>query len=160
MKILLDFDGVMVTTPSWQAVEQADDGFMAFNSKCVQNLAHILAKTQADIVLTTTHRIHYDEVQWLKLFNNRGIVTNKITKVNQAQSFAELANRCDEVLQWVANNPDENFVIIDDDKSLYNLPDSPEYDLKKRWVKTQFHQGLTVTGRDKALEILLNSHFD
>ena len=51
-------------------------------------------------------------------------------------------------------------MIIDDDTSLYNLPDSPKYDLKRRWVKTQFHQGLTVTGRDKALEILLNSHFD
>ena len=48
MKILLDFDGVIVTTPTWQTVEHLNDGFMAFNKRCVNNLSEILAVTQAD----------------------------------------------------------------------------------------------------------------
>ncbi len=153
MKILLDFDGVMVTTPTWQTVEHLDDGFMAFNEHCVNNLAEILAITQADIVLTTTHRIHYDEEKWRQLLHNRGIFTNQITKVNKAKTFAELSIRCTEVLDWVNANLNENYVIIDDDKSLRDLPTA----IKNRWIETAFHQGLTVEGKSQALAILSTS---
>lgn len=153
MKVLLDFDGVMVTTPTWQTVEQLADGFMKFNESCAKNLAEILAITQADIVLTTTHRIHYDEQTWRMLLQNRGIFTNQVTKVNEAKSFTELSIRCDEVIAWVTANPNENYVIIDDDKSLRELPSAIKY----RWVETAFHKGLTVEGKTKALDILLTS---
>lgn len=150
MKILLDFAGVMVTTPTWRPVEQLDNGFMRFNSTCSQNLAEILEKTQADIVLTTTHRIHYDNETWRELLHNRGITTNQVSKVNDAAKFTELGNRCEEVLEWVANHPNENFVIIDDDKLLRGLPDQ----LKAKWVATNFHSGLTEGLKKQALDIL------
>lgn len=153
MKILLDFDGVMVTTPTWQTVEHLDDGFMAFNEYCAKNLAEVLVLTQADIVLTTTHRIHYDEEKWRQLLHNRGLFTNQITKVNQAKTFTDLSVRCSEVIAWVTANPNENYVIIDDDKSLRELPST----IKERWVETDFHKGLTVEGKTKALSILLIS---
>lgn len=151
MKILLDFDGVMVTTPTWRAVERLEDGFMAFNESCVRNLARVLSITQADIVLTTTHRIHYDNEMWRQLLHNRGIVTNKVTKVNQAKTFSELSIRHTEVLNWVNANPNENYVIIDDDKSLRDLHTA----VKNRWVETDFYAGLTEVGREQALDILL-----
>jgi hypothetical protein len=150
MKVLLDFDGVMVTTPVWRPVEQLNDGFMRFNDTCAQNLAEILEKTQADIVLTTTHRIHYDDETWCALLRNRGITTNQVTKINGAAKFNELGNRCEEVLEWIANHPKENFVIIDDDKSLRELPDK----LKAKWVETDFHSGLTTELKKQALDIL------
>lgn len=153
MKILLDFDGVMVTTPTWQTVEHLDDGFMKFNSFCALNLAEILAITQADIVLTTTHRIHHDDEKWLQLLHNRDLFTNQVTKVNQAKTFAELSVRRLEVLDWVNANPTENYVIIDDDKSLRELPIS----MKNRWVETNFYKGLTVESKQQALDILLTS---
>ena len=153
MKILLDFDGVLITTPTWRVVESLEDGFVVFNEYCADNLASILAITQADIVLTTTHRIRYDNEVWRQLLHNRGIVTNKVTKVNQAKTFAELSIRHKEVLQWVEANPNENYVIIDDDKSLRDLPT----DIKARWVETEFHQGLTEKGSEQALNILLNN---
>lgn len=153
MKILLDFDGVMVTTPTWQTVKHLDDGFMAFNGDCVKNLAEILALTQADIVLTTTHRIHYDEEIWRQLLQNRGLFTNQITKVSQAKTFAELSIRCNEVIEWVNANHNENYVIIDDDKSLRELPTA----IKERWVETEFHKGLTIDNKLRALDILLES---
>ena len=150
MKVLLDFDGVMVTTPTWRPVEHLDDGFMRFNDTCAQNLAEILENTQADIVLTTTHRIHYDNEAWRKLLHNRGITTYQVTKVNNAVKFTELGNRCEEVLEWIANHPNENFVIIDDDKSLRGLPDK----FKAKWVETDFHSGLTAELKKKAIDIL------
>ena len=153
MKILLDFDGVMVTTPTWQTVEHLDDGFMKFNDFCAENLAEILAVTQADIVLTTTHRIHYDNKTWRQLLQNRGLFTNKVSKVNQAKNFTDLSIRCDEVVEWVNANPNENYVIIDDDKSLRELPSN----IKNRWIETAFHQGLTAAGKQQALNILLTS---
>ena len=153
MKILLDFDGVMITTPTWRAVASLEDGFMAFNESCVENLARILAITQADIVLTTTHRIHYSETQWRQLLHNRGIVTNKITKVNQAKTFAELSIRHAEVLQWVNANPNETYVIIDDDKSLRELP----LEIKSRWVETDFYVGFTMLDSERAVDILLST---
>ena len=151
MKILLDFDGVMVTTPTWRAVECLEDGFMAFNESCVGNLASVLSITQADIVLTTTHRIHYDNEVWRQLLHNRGIVTNKVTKVNQAETFAELSIRHLEVLQWVNANPNENYVIIDDDKSLRELSSA----IKSRWIETDFYAGFTGVGMEQALDVLL-----
>ena len=153
MKILLDFDGVMITTPTWRAVASLEDGFMAFNESCVENLARILAITQADIVLTTTHRIHYSETQWRQLLHNRRIMTNKITKVNQAKTFAELSIRHTEVLRWVNTNPNETYVIIDDDKSLRELP----LEIKSRWVETDFYVGFTMLDSERAVDILLST---
>ena len=153
MKILLDFDGVMITTPTWQKVDHLEDGFMAFNEACVEKLATVLSKTSADIVLTTTHRIHYNEIEWQQILYNRGIMTGRISKVNTAGKFTDLSIRCMEVLEWVGANPNENYVIIDDDKSLRDLP----IEIKARWVETEFHQGLTTKGSEQALNILLNN---
>ena len=153
MKILLDFDGVMVTTPTWQKVDHLEDGFMAFNESCVEKLAKVLSQTSADIVLTTTHRIHYSETEWRQILYNRGIIAGKISKVYAARHFTDLSIRGMEVLQWVSAHPNENYVIIDDDKSLRDLP----IDIKGRWVETDFYQGLTERGSEQALNILLNN---
>ena len=151
MKILLDFDGVMVTTPTWQKVDHLADGFMAFNENCVEHLVSVLSRTSADIVLTTTHRIHYNEQEWQQILHTRGILTESVSKVNQARTFTDLSIRCLEVLEWVTAHATENYVIIDDDKSLRELP----VEIKARWVETQFHQGLTEAGSEQALNILL-----
>ena len=59
MVILLDLDGVLIITPSWQALAIEGDGFFKFNAHATQNMAAILAKTNAARVLTTSHRINY-----------------------------------------------------------------------------------------------------
>jgi HAD domain in Swiss Army Knife RNA repair proteins len=59
MTILLDIDGVLVTTPSWRTTEILSDGFMKFNEAAVTNLRRLITETNADIILTTTHRITY-----------------------------------------------------------------------------------------------------
>lgn len=115
---------------------------MAFNTIRADNLNQLLQKTDTEIVLTTTHRIHHDCQTWSKLFSNRRIFISakKISKINIANTFGELGNRCQEILQWIQKNPQERFIIIDDDKSLHNLPSK----YKDKWVETSFLVGFST----------------
>ncbi|TXI85438.1 MAG: hypothetical protein E6Q37_06365, partial [Crocinitomicaceae bacterium] len=57
-------------------------------------------------------------------------------------------NRKDELLNWFnANNMEDDFFIIDDDKSLNELPEH----LKKRLIQTSPSIGLTENLVDEAL---------
>ena len=60
-------------------------------------------------------------------------------------------SRKDEILQWfVANSTQEDFIIIDDDKSLNALPET----LKKNLVLTSPFVGLTDEHLKEAKEIM------
>jgi hypothetical protein len=125
MIILLDIDGVLVTEPSWRKVENGPDGFMLFNKQSAENLAFILAETNAHVVLTTTHRISFDVEKWVEIFASRGINISTISKINNKRSLAEMQDRGTEIKAWVDENAhQQNYVIIDDDPSINNLPDS------------------------------------
>ncbi len=147
MEILLDFDGVLITTPSWRKVARLDDGFLAFNPQCACNVAEVVAHYSAEVVLTTTHRIHYDNQTRQQLLANRGIITHKVSKINEVKHHFEIGNRCDEIMQWVEQQANTNFIIIDDDKSLNNLPPTIKY----KWIQTDFMLGFT----DELKEITL-----
>ncbi len=139
MKLLLDFDGVLITTPSWRKVARLDDGFLAFNLQCAYNIAEVVKSYSAEIVLTTTHRIHYDNTTWQQLLANRGIITYKVSKINEVKHHFEIGNCCDEIMQWVEQQNNTDFIIIDDDKSLNNLPPN----IKNKWIETDFMLGFT-----------------
>jgi rubrerythrin len=157
MTILLDIDGVLVTTPSWQPTEQLSDGFMKFNQAAVENLAIVYKETNASIVLTTTHRINFDEAKWKDIFRTRGLNFQTITKLNNKTKIDQLADRATEIREWVEQNGQkENYVIIDDDSSLNGLTD----DIKERWVSTKQLIGFDKDAKVKTLNILTsNSKF-
>lgn len=149
LKILLDIDGVLVITPSWKQPQFLNDGFMDFDENCAKNLNDIINITQADVILTTTHRIHYDECTWKEIFKNRNIEIKNICKINKISNFLDFPIRCEEILTWIQENPNEKFMIIDDDKSLKNLPNH----LKKFWIETQFLTGFNQECKHLALNI-------
>lgn len=154
MKILLDIDGVMVITPTWKQPEFLADGFMAFDKYCAENLAIFIelikAKNQpVEIVMTSTHRIHYSENEWKTLLNNRGIFPDNVSIINKAKSFAEIGMRVEEVLDWINQNLYQDFIILDDDKSLRELPTN----LKSHWVECQFLTGFNEECLRKATAI-------
>ena len=97
MIILLDIDGVLVTTPAWRAVKLDTDGFLKFNEKAAGNLAKLISQTNASIVLTTTHRINYSIEQWKDIFKNRGINPSSISKVNQLKTLNNKVERAAEI---------------------------------------------------------------
>jgi hypothetical protein len=149
--ILLDIDGVLVTTPSWKAAELLDDGFLKFNERASGNLARIVEETKADIVLTTTHRISYSIEEWKVLLNARGIYPNFISKLNNVTTLTGMASRAIEIKEWIDNYAmNRKFVIIDDDLSINDLPGS----IKEKCVLTKPLIGLDDEATQKVLNIL------
>ena len=152
MTILLDIDGVLVTTPPWRSAEILADGFMKFNNKAASNLQRLIVETNANIVLTTTHRINYPIDTWKDIFRLRGIFTNSISKLNDKSSIQTMSDRATEIKEWFDKDGDNhNFAIIDNDLSLNDLP----VIIKDKWVMTKSLIGLDEEARLNALKILL-----
>ena len=151
MTILLDIDGVLVTTPPWRTIEQDSDGFLKFNKKAAKNLARIVYETKAAIVLTTTHRINYSINKWEEILQTRGIYPSSISKLNDIATLNEMADRATEIKEWVdKQKKDEKFVIIDDDLSINDLPAI----IKEKCVLTKPLIGLDDEATLRALYIL------
>ena len=147
MRIFLDIDGVMVPASSWKRSELLSDGFSAFNANAVLNLQRILSATGATITLTTSHKSNYTIEQWQEIFINRGINV-AIEKLGDNHNNL---SRKDEILNWLNDHINDcRFVIIDDDKSLNELPDN----VKKRLVLTSPLVCLTESDALAAINIL------
>lgn len=149
MKILLDIDGVMVPANNWKTPELRSDGFPDFSKRAVHSLNKILSSTNASLLLTTSHKFKYSLDTWKRIFKDRGINAQISTLINSSN----FKTRKDEVLDWLQKHQsEENFVIIDDDKSLNDLP--KEY---KHWViLTSPLIGLNEENANQAIEVLLN----
>lgn len=149
--ILLDIDGVLVNTAPWRKVEILPDGFMKFDEVASRNLDTLLRRTNARIILTTTHRIRYTNEQWEKLFKARGFVTNGVSKINDVDTIEQMATREKEILEWVKNAGEtESYIIIDDDSALHGLPEH----VKQRWVVTAPLKGFDNVALADALKKL------
>lgn len=148
MLILLDIDGVMLPAKSWSNPLLLEDGFSMFSPKSTLALNTILDKTKSDILLTTSHKERYSLEEWVVLFNNRGISINKIDKLSPNHNNL---SRQEEITNWFSTNQNvEDFVILDDDKSLNGLSNY----LKTRLVLTQPLIGLTNSHVQDSIRIL------
>lgn len=137
MLLLLDIDGVMVPANSWKKPEFLNDGFPAFSKNAIEALQRIIAEMNAQIMLTTSHKSKYSLQQWSTIFEVRGI---KLKNIDRLPENIENLNRKEEILHWFNHNKiSENFVIIDDDKSLNGLPRA----LKQKLILTSGALGLT-----------------
>jgi len=147
--ILLDIDGVMVPANSWKKPEFHEDGFPLFNSRATRALQRIISETGASLLLTTSHKSKRDFTEWQNIFKARGIETKPIHSLS---SDSLCISRKDEILDWYAAEhiPGEEFVIIDDDKLLNDLPE----DVKDNLVLTSPSIGLTEELADSAISIL------
>ncbi len=120
MLIFLDIDGVMVPAKGWKSPELLNDGFPEFSSKATIALNQLISEDDT-IMLTTSHKTNFSIEEWKNIFSNRGIHTNKIERL---PANIDNLNRKDEIVNWFkVNNTEENFIIIDDDTSLNDLPD-------------------------------------
>ena len=148
MLVFLDIDGVMVQGSSWKPVESLSDGFYKFSPKAVSGLQDIISETDATIVLTTSHKNRYTPREWKTIFSNRGINVPNVSKLQTRKIYA---NRKEEILTWCKRHKEiNNFVIIDDDKSLNGLP----RDLKDKLILTNSAIGLTHNDAVQALKLL------
>lgn len=153
MLILLDIDGVMVPGNSWKRPEFLNDGFPAFSTIATQALQKIISETSADIVLTTSHKCNYTLEEWKTMFNARGFKLDKIDRLPENTNYS---SRKEEIINWFTSSKiDQEFIIIDDDKTLNVLPQI----LKSKLVQTNASVGLTDGLADEAINILKGKKF-
>ncbi|SEB15357.1 hypothetical protein SAMN05443550_112146 [Pedobacter hartonius] len=149
MYVLLDIDGVMVPAQSWKRPEFLQDGFPVFSLKSIQALQKIINKTDATLVLTTSHKSIYSISEWKDIFKLRGISVSALDRLTANDLNL---SRKEEILQWYnsGGHSDDQIVIIDDDKSLHALP----FDMKQNLVMTSPMVRLTDELADDAISIL------
>lgn len=138
MKFFLDIDGVMVHANPHKSVELEGDGFYRFNSIAVEILKSVVSKSKDEIILSTSHRHRFNIDEWKEIFETRGISAKSISII-EIKHHPKI-NRKTEIVNWIFENHigSEELVIIDDDKSLNELP---KY-LKNRLVLTNSYFGL------------------
>lgn len=124
-----------------------NDGFPAFSPKAVHVLQQLLNK-DTTIILTTSHKMRFSVDQWKLIFEKRGLYLEKLKSLDQNSHFR---NRKEEVMNWFnLNNVKEDFLIIDDDKSLNDLP----YHLKRNLILTSPMIGLTESHLEEIRSLL------
>ena len=138
----------MLSAAGWKPVENLEDGFSAFSKKAVDCLQHLVNETNASIVLTTSHKSTFPLNQWNHIFETRNL---NVTICDKLDDNLISLNRKDEILNYLNAHPEiENYVIIDDDKSLNDLPQS----VKEKLVLTSSLIGLSQENIERAIEIL------
>lgn len=150
MLIFLDIDGVMVAAKGWKTPELLSDGFPAFSSKASKVLQSLISE-DTTIMLTTSHKSNYTISEWKDIFKSRGVIVKNLKSLNENVNNL---SRNDEILNWLnANQINNDFIIIDDDKSLNALP----IYLKEKLVLTSSHIGLTEEHLQDIQTILLKA---
>lgn len=151
MLLFLDIDGVMVPAKGWKTPEFLNDGFPAFSAMATRTLQSLLSE-DVTIMLTTSHKSKFDMEEWKSIFKKRGINIKRIRSL--PQNFKHL-NRKQEIINWFSENSvNENFVILDDDNSLNDLPAF----LKANLVQTSSCIGLTEEHLE-AIRTILHGKF-
>lgn len=144
MLIFLDIDGVIVPAKSWESPALLDDGFFEFSTKAVCVLQKIISE-DITVLLTTSHKSRYSVEEWKCIFRKRGVKINNLQKLEESPFGT---SRKDEVLNWCNQNTlSEDFIIIDDDKSLNALPPL----LKNKLILTSATVGLTDIHLDEIM---------
>lgn len=156
MIIFLDIDGVMVHANPHRQVELEDDGFYKFNEIAVKILDSTIYSTKDEIVLSTSHRYKYDINEWRNIFHKRGLKFKNINILeidNSKECIYSKINyrvsRRTEIFNYITFHQvdSNNLLIIDDDKSLNDLPSI----LKERLVLTNPYIGLNDQDEIKAV---------
>jgi diphthamide synthase subunit DPH2 len=118
--ILLDLDGVMITTKPWESDFILADDFAEFNPRAVAKLNQLLKETGFDIVLTSTRRYVHDIDQMNEFFKTRGI-EGKIIEYLPLYDRNLRYSRYDEVTRFLMKHRPNNYLVIDDDRSVARL---------------------------------------
>ena len=135
--ILLDLDGVLITTKPWESDVLLEDGFADFKKKSVEKLNEIIAETGYDIVLSSARRYTTSIEEMNAIFKRRGI-NGTIREYLPLYDLNLRYNRYMEIILFLIKYRPINYLIIDDDKSLSRLND---YGIE-RWIKTDPMVGL------------------
>lgn len=149
--IILDLDGVLITTPSWKADELDSDGYSKFNESCVENFNTLLERIDAKIWLSSTRRTKKTLSEFNLIFKHRKIIKQIDGFIPE---FDDCVSRKEEILKFIDIQQPKNYLIIDDDKSLNDL----HLEMKQRLVLTELLKGFGKEELKKAITLIENKH--
>ncbi|MEE9362138.1 MAG: HAD domain-containing protein [Cellulophaga sp.] len=135
--LILDLDGVLITTPIWKADEMDSDGYSKFKINCVDNLNKLLSQSDFEIWLSSTRRTVKTLTEFNKIFKNRNIESEIKGFLPEYQ---ECKTRKDEITRFIEEFEISDFLIIDDDKSLNGLDEKH----KKNLILTELQKGFDI----------------
>jgi hypothetical protein len=146
--LLLDLDGVLITTPPWKADKMDSDGYSSFNNSCVDNMNKLLKTSSFEIWLSSSRRKHKSLEEFNTIFSNRGIMQSIHGFLPK---YEYCKNRKEELEQFLSEREIVNYLIIDDDKSLHSLDN--KFDGKV--IHTLLQTGFNEEKLNEALKMLL-----
>jgi hypothetical protein len=134
--VFLDFDGVVAPIRQW-------DRYGDVEPACVQVLNEIVARGEADVVVSSTWRYGKTVAELQAMLDAAGFAGRVLdaTPVGEAG-----ATRGDEIAAWLAAHPVPGYVIIDDHVDMGAL--------RTHLVLTQPARGLRAEDAARALAIL------
>lgn len=141
MIFFLDIDGVLVHANPHRKLELEMYGFYKFNPLASAILKNTIYKSKDKIVLSSSHRYRFRLSEWKNIFKRRGLDFLHFSILNpKKSSYDSKISRKHELLIWIEDNwlSPEELVIIDDDKSLNDLPK----EFKVRLLLTDPYKGL------------------
>ncbi|BDD05572.1 HAD domain-containing protein [Aureibacter tunicatorum] len=148
-KLILDLDGVLITTATWKADEIDSDGYSKFNTTCVSNLNRLLKTKKFDIVLSSTRRTVKSLDDFNEIFMFRQI-NSPITEF--LPNYKNCRNRKEEIECYIQEVDIKDFLIIDDDKS---LNDANQF-IKDRLIQTELLKGFNTDKLKEAINVISN----
>lgn len=146
--LILDLDGVLITTPSWKTDKVHADGYSDFNTSCISNLNELLSLHNFKIWLSSTRRTKKSIAEFNAIFKNRNI-SQKI--VGFLPVYDDCNSRKEEVEKFILENNLTDFLIIDDDKSLKSM--KQEY--QNRIISTDLTIGFNKDKLNEAVLLLI-----
>ncbi|CAN5282428.1 hypothetical protein BH09BAC1_BH09BAC1_15870 [soil metagenome] len=147
--IILDLDGVLITTPPWKADEIHTDGYSVFNQRCVDCFNELLTGLDAEVWVISTRRKGKTLHELQTIFQARGI---HAPIAGLVPVYDDDMNRKDEALRFIRENNLQHYLIIDDNTLLNRLP----REMKKRLVVTKYLLGFNEEKLAETREILGN----
>lgn len=147
LTIILDLDGVLITTPPWKADAIHADGYSDFNASCLVCFNTLLKEVDAEIWLISTRRKTKALSEMQAIFSARGVAAPLIGMV---PVYADDMNRKDEALRFIRENNLQHYLIIDDNTVLRQLP----REMKNRWVETKYMLGFNEQALGEARRLL------
>lgn len=107
-----------------------------FEDEAVRAFSSLISENTT-MVLSSSHRAKFSIEAWKEILNRRNSHAEKVIRFPVSKPAG---NRNQEIVDWFgAHHVGEDFIILDNDKSLNNLPPS----LKQLWVKVKPFTGLT-----------------
>lgn len=131
--IFMDVDGVL----NCRYTKERHGPFIGIDPKLVKIFNHIIEKTKAKVVLSSTWRLHDD---WLDTMIENGLKCDFLGRTPHLKEIRGM-----EINKWLSENPVDKYCIIDDNADM--LPD-------QKLFQTDFETGLTEEIAEEVINYL------